>query len=385
MANEYLSPGLTQESAEPTAFSWDDAYQRYSYFALVGFAALLVYSFWNMLETTSVYWDRPQYSHGWIMPLVALYLMWSRRPNPAAQEPPEGVAEQSFLGVLPATQLRNAAVAVGAAVAGAGYFLEMPMLLGAGLAVGCVGLLAYVLLGQPFSVVGDAERWTGLAIVLAGYAARVLVAAPYEVEPINRLSFIICLFGLFVMIGGWRLVGWAGPAIAFLLFMFPIPSRIEQPLLGFLQRLASVAGEVVLTILGQPVIRSGSRLDIDGVPLEVAEACSGMRMLTIFGGLALAMVFLINRPWWDRFIILLSAVPIALFVNVVRIVVTALLFRVWPEGEVIHQLVHDYAGLAMMPLAMGLLYLELKLLSILTVPEESVDLQTASAGSFAVR
>ena len=386
MANEYLNPGVGANAAqEPTTFSWNDAHQRYSFFALVGFSALLIYSFWNTLESTSAFWERPQYSHGWIMPLVALFLMWSRRPNPMAQDPPEGGQEETFLGLVPASALRNGALGVGGAIAVAGYSLEMPMLLGAGLSVGCLGILAYVLIGQPFDRVSDAERWTGLGCVLAGYAARVLLAAPFEIEPISRLSFVVCLVGVFLMVGGWRLITWAGPALGFLLFMFPIPSRIEQPLLGFLQRLASVAGEIVLTILGQPVIRNGSQLEVDGFPMEVAEACSGMRMLTIFGGLAIALVLLIDRPWWDKFIILLSAVPIALLVNVTRIVATALLFRAFPEGEVVHQIIHDYAGLAMMPLAMGLLYLEMKLLGLLTVPEESVDLQTTNTGAYAVR
>jgi len=136
----------------------------------------------------------------------------------------------------------------------------------------------------------------------------------------------------------------------------------------------------VLTILGQPVIRQGNMISVDGIPLEVAEACSGLRMVTIFGGFAVAVALLISRPWWDKLIILLSAIPIALIVNVTRIVVTALLYRAFPEGETIHQLIHDYAGLAMMPLAMGLIYLELKILSALTVEESGLEVGQAGFG-----
>jgi exosortase/archaeosortase family protein len=68
--------------------------------------------------------------------------------------------------------------------------------------------------------------------------------------------------------------------------------------------------------------------------LFIADACSGLRMLTIFCALAVAMVFLIERPWWDKFIILLSAVPIALVVNIVRFTVTGLLYMwVGPDSE----------------------------------------------------
>lgn len=397
MANDFLTPGVALPSAggsttnqgavgQPTTFSWDDNYQRYSYFALIGFTALLVYSYWNMLESTSAFWARDQYSHGWIMPLVAIYLMWSRRPNPAAHDPKEGQGEATFLNIVPASIFLKGSLAAGAALVALGYFLlSSPMLQGAGIAVICLGAMAYVLIGQPFDRIADTDRWIGLAILLAGYGVRILLAAEFEIEPLNRVSFILAMFGLFLMIGGWKLILWAGPAIGFLLFMFPIPTVIERPLLLTLQKVAAVASEIVLTILGLPVVREGYKIVVDGVPLEVAEACSGLRMLTIFGGLALAVALLIRRPWWDRFVIILSALPIALIVNIVRIVVTALLYTTFPDNEIIHQIVHDFAGIAMMPLALGLLYLELKLLSMLSTPEESIQSHATNVGSFAAR
>ena len=392
MANDFLTPGVAvptsgqagQAVGHPTTFSWDDSYQRYSYFALVGFTALLVYSYWNMLESTSAFWARDQYSHGWIMPLVAIYLMWSRRPNPSAHEPKGGQSEATFLNAIPASLFLKGSLAAGVVLTAVGYFLlASPLLQGAGIAVICLGAMAYVLIGQPFERIADTDRWIGLAIILASYGLRILLAAEFEIEPLNRVSFLFALFGLFMMLGGWQLILWAGPAIGFLLFMFPIPSAIEQPLLLFLQKLAAIASEVILTILGLPVVREGYKIVVDGVPLEVAEACSGLRMLTIFGGLALAVALLIRRPWWDRFIIILSALPIALIVNITRIVVTALLYVTFPENEIVHQLVHDFAGIAMMPLALGLLFLELTVLSKLSTPEESLPSRSTSVSTFA--
>ncbi len=395
MANDFLTPGVALPSrggasasqaavGHPTVFSWDDSYQRYSYLALVGFTSLLVYSYWNMLESTSAFWARDQYSHGWLMPLIATYLMWTRRPNPSAQEPRGDQKEETFLNVVPASLFRNGMLAVGAGLIAVGYFLlASPMLQGAGVAVICLSMMAYVLIGQPFERIADSDRWIGLAILLASYAMRILLAAEFEIEPLNRMAFLVALFGLFLMVGGWRLILWAGPAIGFLFFMYPIPSVIEQPLLLGLQKLAAIASEVVLTILGLPVVREGYKIVVDGVPLEVAEACSGLRMVTIFGGLALAVALLIRRPWWDRFVILLSALPIALIVNITRIVVTSLLYTSFPDSEILHQLVHDFAGFAMMPLALGLLYLELKILSMLSTPEDGLELHSTNVGSFA--
>jgi exosortase/archaeosortase family protein len=103
-------------------------------------------------------------------------------------------------------------------------------------------------------------------------------------------------------------------------------------------------------------------------------------MVTIFFALALAMVFLVERPWWDKLIILLSAIPIALIVNIIRITLTGILYMmVGPENEFAKKLGHDWAGFFMMPLALGFLWLELQILEKLTVPVEVAQLKPVGA------
>ena len=59
--------------------------------------------------------------------------------------------------------------------------------------------------------------------------------------------------------------------------------------------------------------------------------------------------------------IILSAIPIALIVNIIRITVTGLLYvAVGPENEYVKHLGHDWAGYFMMPLALGFLWIELQ-------------------------
>lgn len=387
MATDYVNPvsplsggASTHESSQ---FSWSDAFQKNSYFALLGIAMLLVYSFWGMLKDTSAFWQSDQYSHGYLIPFIALYLMWSMRPNPAAHEPHEGQTEETFLGIVPASMVRWVSLSAGLVALVCDWYLGLHVVAGVMLGVGCIAGLAYVLIGQPFQRISAGERWIGLALLLAAYALHILVGANLYMAPASRVAFILALLGGFLMIGGGSLLKWTGAGIGFLVFMYPLPTAIEGKLLLSLQKLAALMSEVVLTILSQPVVREGNKIFVDGIPLEVAEACSGLRMVTIFGGFAVACALLIKRPWWDRLIILLSAIPIALVVNIARIVVTALLYRLFPDGEAVHQLIHDYAGLAMMPLAMGLLYLELKVLATLSVEEEGLDMgQGATPGAF---
>jgi exosortase len=233
---------------------------------------------------------------------------------------------------------------------------------------------------RPLTTVEPAERWIGLGILLVSLAAR-LGASYVDMNPVDRLTYVGALLGVCQMVGGTSLLKWAGPAVGFLVFMYPLPSVLESSVLLFLQKLAAISSTWVLQLLGAPALRDGNRIMIDQLPLEVADACSGLRMSTIFGAMSVAMAILINRPWWDRVTILLSAIPIALITNVIRITLTALLFMFFPESELIHQLVHDWAGLAMMPIAMGLLWIELQLLEQITVPIESDDYAAFGAAS----
>lgn len=291
-------------SAPPVSL-WDPS-QRAPLMILGGLLVLLFIAYFDMLSLTSAAWSEGLYSHGWIVPLFALALLWMR--------------------------------------------------------------------WQPFGPVPAHERWLGMLLVAIGLSAR-LWAAEYGHNPIDQLSLLPAIFGIFMMVGGFHVIRWAWPALGFLVFMFPLPNMIERPVLGGLQKFASICSTFVLQTLGMAAFRQGNLISIPGSELNIAEACSGLRMGTIFGAMAVFMIFIIERPWWDKFVILLSAIPIAVLVNIIRITVTGLLYWLWPENQIAHKLGHDWAGYFMMPLALGFLWLELQILERLTIPVDAVQVR----------
>jgi exosortase len=132
----------------------------------------------------------------------------------------------------------------------------------------------------------------------------------------------------------------------------------------------------LLQLLGLGAARDGNVISIDTLeqPLTVAEACSGLRMLTIFVAMCVALFLLSERPWWDRLVILISAIPIALLSNVIRIVATGVLYWMFPASQtegLLHKIIHDFAGYGMMFVGMGLLWAELAVLRLISVPEDA--------------
>jgi exosortase len=87
--------------------------------------------------------------------------------------------------------------------------------------------------------------------------------------------------------------------------------------------------------------------------LDVAEACSGMRLLMAFFALGVAMAYLHYRPIWQRLVLLASTIPIAIICNIVRVTITGFIY-VLLDPQYAQGIYHDLLGMAMLPLAFGL-------------------------------
>jgi len=218
--------------------------------------------------------------------------------------------------------------------------------------------------GEMPATLGQANIF-GLVVLLFATALRLAGAWVYF-DWAEAISFPLALAGVVLLIGGGPLLRWAWPALAFLLFMVPLPHRVETALGGTLQQIATHSCATVLQTLGRPAAVNGNTLTIQGSQVEVVPACSGLGSLLVFFGMAAALGMLGRRPLVDRVVLLVSAIPIALVANVVRIVMTVLLheqFGAWGSYDTYHEL----AGWVMMVLALLLLWGELALLRMIFV------------------
>ena len=168
--------------------------------------------------------------------------------------------------------------------------------------------------------------------------------------------------------------------LLFLFLMVPRPGQIHNLIAGPLQSQASIGAAIVLELLGVGVTRNGNVLQLpESVPLAIAEACSGLRMLTAFVVVAAAMAFVVQRPPWQRAVLVLSSVPVAIVCNLARVVTTALLFMK-SSNETAELFFHDFAGFSMMPLAILILRGELWVMARLVVHDDD---STGRAGTLA--
>jgi exosortase len=265
---------------------------------LGGLAGLLAWVFWpSLVELAEVWESDPQYSHGYLVPLFAVGLLWLRRDRCdwATMKP----------------------------------------------------------------------NWWGVILVAAGCAVR-LAGGHYYYFWLERTAFLPVVVGTVLTLGGTAALRWSWPSLAFLVFMFPMPSGMAAALAHPLQRIGTLASSYLLELCGIPAVTEGNVILLRQVDLGVVEACSGLRMLTTFFATSAAVALLSRQALLVRVLVFASAAPIAIAVNVLRITATGILYET--AGPRLAELVfHDLAGWLMIPAALIMLLLVHRYLSHLIV------------------
>jgi exosortase len=192
-----------------------------------------------------------------------------------------------------------------------------------------------------------------VAISMVGRLATILI----PVGVVGDLSFLLGLAGICAVLVGSDALKRYWFAFFFLVFMIPLPVALYAQIASPLQLLVSQVATEVLNATGVPVLREGNMMTLPGgVRMFVAEACSGMRQLTGFLALTVAVAYLSLRPAWYRLAVIASAVPIALTANVARVVLTGFIMRFNPEYA--SGAYHTAEGLLMMGFGLALLRTE---------------------------
>jgi exosortase len=195
-------------------------------------------------------------------------------------------------------------------------------------------------------------RAWGWLLIAIGLAMRWL-GARYYLEAIEGWSLAVWLGGVVGVLAGWRVLVWALPSLAFLLFAVPLPFSAERAVSGPLQHVAVESSCWILQMIGEPALAMGNTLIVGDYPFEVERACSGLRIFVGIAALAYACVVLVRCSWWEKCVLVAAAAPIAVISNAVRIVVTVCLCR-HVSAEAGQRFTHDAAGWAMIVLAAAL-------------------------------
>ena len=195
---------------------------------------------------------------------------------------------------------------------------------------------------NDLNTIKPGPSWTGVPLIVSALIILVLGVLGAELF-LSRVSLLLLLAGLIVLFQGWPVFRAVLFPWAILILMIPIPTIILQRFTFPLQMLASKLASALLPLAGVPVLREGNVIVLPSMPLEVAEACSGIRSLLSLVTLALIYGYLMENRKWVRVLLVLSALPIAVAANSFRIVGTGLLVQYW-DPEKAEGFFHSFSG-----------------------------------------
>lgn len=212
--------------------------------------------FWSGLGSLFDAWRRPEYSHGPLIPVISAFLLLRQlRESPIPQDAPLDGGRDGWAGVI--------AAVLAVVLATIGNLARIP------------DLVTYALI-----------LWGG-ALLLARY--------------------------------GWRRGRALWPPVLHLVFMLPLPAFLFWKVSIGLQFVSSEIGVAFIRMMGVPVFLGGNVIDLGVYKLHVAEACSGLRYLFPILSFSYVFAVLYRGPMWHKAVLLLSAVPIAILMNSLRI------------------------------------------------------------------
>jgi exosortase len=147
-----------------------------------------------------------------------------------------------------------------------------------------------------------------------------------------------------------------------LFLSIPFPTVILNHITFPLQLFASQVAAWVLPVFGVPVLQEGNIIRLPELPLEVAEACSGIRSLMSLFTVAVIFGYFVEKGTLRRTVLALTSIPIAVAANVARIVGTGLCVQYWDPVKAMG-FFHEFSGWLMFLVSMSCLYLVHQLMS----------------------
>ena len=205
-------------------------------------------------------------------------------------------------------------------------------------------IVVWLLWSRRQALVASVGRpsWLGFGLIVIAAVMHIIgqLSALYF---LSQTGFILVLFGIALGFGGYSLFKVVFVPILFLGFSIPLPYFLDASLSWRLQLVSSQLGVFFIRLFQVPVFLQGNVIDLGVYKLQVVDACSGLRYLYPLLSLSFLAAYLFQAPFWQRAVIFLSAIPITIVMNSIRIGLVGILVNSWGPQDA-DGLLHFFEG-----------------------------------------
>ena len=158
------------------------------------------------------------------------------------------------------------------------------------------------------------------APLLLGALWIAFAAARTDIYSILSLNLILIMVLATWFVAGWRWMLALLPATLYLLFALPVWDQAINNYTSPLQLMStSIAYHMLQAMFLHPKMADPTVILLGRFQLEVAVACSGFKLLLALIAFGAFFILIAKLRWWANIIFAASIIPIALFMNGLRI------------------------------------------------------------------
>lgn len=230
-----------------------------------------------------------------------------------------------------------------------------------------IPVISLFIIWQNYTKIQQSEfkgAWFGVLLLIGGLFL-LLMGEFSTLYIIVQYSLLVVLCGLVLSLTGISKFYLFLIPIFLLFFTIPLPAFLYNGLSSFLQLVSSKIGVEVIRLFGISVYLEGNVIDLGNYQLQVVEACNGLRYLFPLVALGVITSYFYNDAWWKKVIIVISTVPITVFMNSVRIGIIGVLVEYWGI-EMAEGFLHDFEGWIIFMICFAILLFEMWFLTRLT-------------------
>ena len=204
------------------------------------------------------------------------------------------------------------------------------------------------LAGRPRS----ASAW-GFAFLVPALLLHAFDAGMHT-ELLSAAGILLALPGFSLLLLGAERTRAISFPLVFLAFALPIPLGFTEQIHLALRHVATAGTAAIVPWFGIPVYAEGTTLHMATGALQVADACSGFA--TLYAAAAVACLTAWSAPTTARrLLVLLSAAPLAIAANLLRVVLLVLLV-VWEGEAILETFIHPASGMMTFALTLPVIF-----------------------------
>ena len=231
------------------------------------------------------------------------------------------------------------------------------------------------------------NRWVGVTVIVGALALATLGKLS-NISDLVAYATILWVGGILLVSFGWATGKHFWPPVLHLVYMLPLPGVIYYKMTTWLQFISSELGVYFLRLLSIPVFLDGNIIDLGVTKLHVAEACSGLRYLFPILSFSYIFAVLYKGPMWHKAVLLISAAPITVVMNSVRIAIAGIIVQYWGL-DWLDGFTHFFEGWVIFIACILILFLLARIMLFFNARKmslaEALDLDTDGLGEQAAR